>query len=212
MCSRSARSPRSRATLRAHGFFERRCGRASWPTSTSATGCPTSCGGRRRRLRRSRARCRGAAVRIRPEGESRSPGAASRSATWEQTWSRDGARRCGRGGARGDRARRRLPGEPRPAPLGAVLRRPGWARRASSRPLRPLHPRPFVGDGWAIVSASPELFLARSGRQVWTMPIKGTRPAGGARPHGVREGRGRARDDRRPRAERPVARLRDRAP
>jgi hypothetical protein len=27
-------------------------------------------------------------------------------------------------------------------------------------PLRPSHPRPFVGDGWAIVSASPELFLA----------------------------------------------------
>ena len=46
-------------------------------------------------------------------------------------------------------------------------------------PLRPLYPRPFVGDGWAIVSASPELFLARRGRRVWTMPIKGTRPAGG---------------------------------
>ena len=46
-------------------------------------------------------------------------------------------------------------------------------------PLRPLHGRPFVGDGWAIVSASPEVFLARRGRRVWTMPIKGTRPAGG---------------------------------
>ena len=34
---------------------------------------------------------------------------------------------------------------------------------------------PFEGDGWAIVSASPELFLARRGRRVWTMPIKGTR-------------------------------------
>jgi len=44
--------------------------------------------------------------------------------------------------------------------------------------LRPLHPRPFVGDGYAIVSASPELFLARRGRRVWTMPIKGTRPLG----------------------------------
>jgi para-aminobenzoate synthetase component 1 len=43
-------------------------------------------------------------------------------------------------------------------------------------PLRPLHPRPLVGDGWAIVSASPELFLARRGRRVWTKPIKGTRP------------------------------------
>ena len=45
-------------------------------------------------------------------------------------------------------------------------------------PLRPLQPRPLVGDGWAVVSASPELFLARQGRRVWTMPIKGTRPAG----------------------------------
>jgi para-aminobenzoate synthetase component I len=35
------------------------------------------------------------------------------------------------------------------------------------------------GDGWAIASGSPELFLARSGRRVCTMPIKGTRPAGG---------------------------------
>jgi para-aminobenzoate synthetase component I len=45
-------------------------------------------------------------------------------------------------------------------------------------PLQPLEPRPFVGDGWAIVSASPELFLSRRGRRVWTQPIKGTRPLG----------------------------------
>jgi para-aminobenzoate synthetase component 1 len=44
--------------------------------------------------------------------------------------------------------------------------------------LRPLHPAPLVGDGWAIVSASPELFLARRGRRLWTAPIKGTRPRG----------------------------------
>ncbi|MDW8338640.1 MAG: anthranilate synthase component I family protein [Thermoleophilia bacterium] len=49
------------------------------------------------------------------------------------------------------------------------------------RDLCPLHPRPFVGSGWAVVSASPELFLARRGRVVRTMPIKGTRPRGGAR-------------------------------
>ncbi len=35
---------------------------------------------------------------------------------------------------------------------------------------------PFEGDGWGIVSASPELFLARRGRRLWTMPIKGTLP------------------------------------
>jgi para-aminobenzoate synthetase component 1 len=45
-----------------------------------------------------------------------------------------------------------------------------------------LHPivndnrEPYRGSGWAIVSASPELFLARRGRRVWTMPIKGTLP------------------------------------
>ena len=44
--------------------------------------------------------------------------------------------------------------------------------------LRPLAPRPFLGDGWAVVSGSPELFLARRGRRLVTRPIKGTRPAG----------------------------------
>jgi para-aminobenzoate synthetase component 1 len=39
-------------------------------------------------------------------------------------------------------------------------------------------PRTMAGEGWAIVSASPELFLARHGRRVWTCPIKGTRPLG----------------------------------
>ena len=47
-------------------------------------------------------------------------------------------------------------------------------------PLRPLRASPFLGDGWAVVSASPELFLARRSDRVWTMPIKGTRPLGGA--------------------------------
>jgi para-aminobenzoate synthetase component I len=46
--------------------------------------------------------------------------------------------------------------------------------------LRPLNPLPFVTDSWSVVSASPELFLARRGDRIWTMPIKGTRPRGGA--------------------------------
>jgi para-aminobenzoate synthetase component 1 len=49
---------------------------------------------------------------------------------------------------------------------------------AALAPLRPLHPQPLVGDGWAVVSASPEVFLRRRGDQVWTLPIKGTRPTG----------------------------------
>jgi para-aminobenzoate synthetase component 1 len=52
----------------------------------------------------------------------------------------------------------------------------GVARSLSG--LRPIQPQPLAGDGWAIVSASPELFLARRGSRVWTSPIKGTRPAG----------------------------------
>jgi para-aminobenzoate synthetase component 1 len=44
--------------------------------------------------------------------------------------------------------------------------------------LEAFRPRALTGDGWAIVSASPELFLARRGRRVWTCPIKGTRPLG----------------------------------
>jgi para-aminobenzoate synthetase component 1 len=54
----------------------------------------------------------------------------------------------------------------------------GLAERLA--PLRPLHPEPIAGEGWAVVSASPELFLARRGRRIWTMPIKGTRPLGEA--------------------------------
>jgi para-aminobenzoate synthetase component I len=47
-------------------------------------------------------------------------------------------------------------------------------------PLRPRHSSPFFGNRWAVVSASPELFLARRGERLWTMPIKGTRPLGAA--------------------------------
>ena len=54
----------------------------------------------------------------------------------------------------------------------------GLARALST--LRPLCAEPFVGSGWAVVSASPELFLARRGSRVRTEPIKGTRPSGEA--------------------------------
>jgi para-aminobenzoate synthetase component 1 len=45
-------------------------------------------------------------------------------------------------------------------------------------PLRPLEPAALQGDGWTIVSASPELLLQKRGSVVRTSPIKGTRPAG----------------------------------
>ncbi len=54
------------------------------------------------------------------------------------------------------------------------------ALAARLAPLRAIHPAPFSGNGWTVVSASPELFLSRRGKTVRTMPIKGTRPRGGA--------------------------------
>ena len=39
-------------------------------------------------------------------------------------------------------------------------------------------PRVLAGESWAVVSASPELFLSRRDRLVRTAPIKGTRPLG----------------------------------
>jgi para-aminobenzoate synthetase component 1 len=52
------------------------------------------------------------------------------------------------------------------------------ALAAALAPLRPLEPAPLQGEGWTIVSASPELLLQKRGRVVRTAPIKGTRPAG----------------------------------
>jgi para-aminobenzoate synthetase component I len=63
--------------------------------------------------------------------------------------------------------------------LAAAFQGDPGALAARLAPLQPLNPRPFYGDGWTVVSASPELFLARRGQRVWTCPIKGTRPAGG---------------------------------
>ena len=50
--------------------------------------------------------------------------------------------------------------------------------RGLAEALGPLHAQTLVADDWAIVSATPELFLARSGERLWTKPIKGTRPLG----------------------------------
>jgi para-aminobenzoate synthetase component 1 len=71
-------------------------------------------------------------------------------------------------------------GDPRAlaAALGSLTQPRDW-------PLADAAWRALEGPDWAIVSASPELFLARRGDRVWTMPIKGTRPAGwGAELHG----------------------------
>ena len=51
------------------------------------------------------------------------------------------------------------------------------AVEAALAPLGAEHGGAMHGDGWSIVSATPELFLRRRGDVVETMPIKGTRPA-----------------------------------
>ena len=45
-------------------------------------------------------------------------------------------------------------------------------------PLHPLEPAPLCGEGWTIVSASPEVLLQKRGNLVRTCPIKGTAPPG----------------------------------
>ena len=110
---------------------------------------------------------------------SRSPGAATQIGAWEPTWSKTeyaaAIESVREAIAAGDVYQVNLV-QHLFAPFSGDAA--GLAERLAS--LRPLQPRPLIGDGWAIVSASPELFLARRGSQVWTMPIKGTRPEGGA--------------------------------
>jgi para-aminobenzoate synthetase component 1 len=118
-----------------------------------------------------------AACRIREPGEARpAPGAFSLGA-WSPTWTArdhgaavDAVRKAI---ARGDVYQVNLVQH-----LAAPFRGDPAGLAAALAPLRPLHPDPLVGDGWAIVSASPELFLRRRGRTLSTMPIKGTRPLG----------------------------------
>jgi len=58
---------------------------------------------------------------------------------------------------------------------------PAGVERALA-PLGAAYAGAMHGDGWSIVSATPELFLRTRGDRVWTMPIKGTRPAGSTEP------------------------------
>jgi len=62
--------------------------------------------------------------------------------------------------------------------LSAAFDGDPWSFAAALAPLQPLVRRPLAGKDWAVVSGSPELFLARRGQTLVTKPIKGTRPAG----------------------------------
>jgi len=164
-------------TLRAHGFFG---GGAQGVVADVYLGYGLSSSLRRGRKPAPPEPCPlpPAAVRIRREDESPvAPGGFSIGG-WQQTWSpaehAAAVEAVRQAIARGDVYQVNLVQH---LSAGFSGNPAGLAAQLAS--LRPLHPRPFVGDGWAIVSASPELFLARRGRRVWTMPIKGTRPAGG---------------------------------
>jgi para-aminobenzoate synthetase component 1 len=116
------------------------------------------------------------ACRVRRQDEAVEPAAGGfRIGPWERSWTDDGyaaaIEAVREAIARGDVYQVNLvqhlsaPFAGAPAGVAAAL-----------APLAPVVPAPLIGDGWAVVSASPELLLARRGRRVWTAPIKGTRP------------------------------------
>ena len=118
-----------------------------------------------------------AACRIRAADEPPQPTGAFRIGRWSRTWEEDGY------AAAVDAAREAIArGDVYQVNLVQHLHAPfaGDPSALVTRlaVLNPLAPRPLCGDAWTIVSASPELFLTRRGRRVWTKPIKGTRPAG----------------------------------
>jgi para-aminobenzoate synthetase component I len=117
------------------------------------------------------------AARIHPRDESPAAPGPFRIGEWRRSWDDDGYRAAieavqdaiGRGDVYQVNLVQHMhaPFEGDPAGLATAL-----------SPLHPLHREPLIGEGWAIASGSPELFLARHGDRVWTKPIKGTRPAG----------------------------------
>jgi para-aminobenzoate synthetase component 1 len=118
-----------------------------------------------------------AAARVRRQAPDRHPAHGFRIGEWQQSWSSSdyaaAVEEARAAIARGDVYQVNLVQH-----LSAPFDGDAAAVAAALAPLRPLRPAPLAGDGWAIVSASPELFLARRGDRLWTMPIKGTRPLG----------------------------------
>ena len=163
--------------------------RTSSPTCTSATG--------------SRHSCAAAPVRFpaSPVGSPWPPAPSDRHAILMSEMTTAPRRRSATGSGRGPRRITPTPSRPcaprSPAATSTRSTLSSTSRRRSSGRPAALAARlanltqpsrwPFgdgdwrllEGDGWAIVSASPELFLARRGGRVWTRPIKGTRPRGG---------------------------------
>ena len=164
---------------------------------------------------RSRARLDAAARRAREPACARGPSGRARSRRRRRA--APGTARGGRRVPRAHRRRRDLPGEPVPAPRGRVEGRPARPVRAQRGDARARHAAFVAGPWGAMCSLSPELFLRRRGREVLSDPIKGTPPRPATRAHArrrprrarrLRQGPRRERDDRRPDAQRPRARVR----
>ena len=66
--------------------------------------------------------------------------------------------------------------------LAAPFRGSPRALEAALAPLGAAWAHALHGEGWSIVSATPELFLQTRGDRARTMPIKGTRPAESSEP------------------------------
>ncbi len=118
-----------------------------------------------------------AACRVRPEREQEPEASSYAIGDWRLTWTEDdyaaAVEAVHAAIARGDVYQVNIV-QHLSAPFRGDPR--GLARALGA--LRPLCPRPLVGESFAILSASPELFLGRRGDRVFTKPIKGTRPAG----------------------------------
>jgi para-aminobenzoate synthetase component 1 len=116
-------------------------------------------------------------VRLRPERVRAAPAGSYSVGDWEPTWPAEdyaaAVEQVRRSIAAGDVYQVNLVQH-----LSASFAGDPAGLAAALRSLAPLVGEPLVGEGWAIVSASPELFLARRGDRVWTEPIKGTRPLG----------------------------------
>jgi para-aminobenzoate synthetase component I len=119
------------------------------------------------------------AARVRPDGPGVEPAQAGgyRLGEWEQTWTAEehaaAVEEVRAAIRRGDVYQVNLVQH-----LSAPFDGDPRALAEALAPLRPLHAAPLTGDGWTVVSASPELFLGRRGDRLWCKPIKGTRPLG----------------------------------
>ena len=124
-----------------------------------------------------------AAVRVRPEHEPSRPGGRFSVGPWERSWTDDDYL-AAVAAVRAEIAAGAVYQVNLVQHLSAPFRGDPAGLTARLSSFDPLHGRPLEGNGWTIVSASPELFLSRRGRDIWTMPIKGTRPLGA---HGLAE-------------------------